>query len=71
MLPCKQYEVAHNDNKSKAERTVLYWNYPSKSVHMHMPGNCKLKLDVELFYEILKEEVNMMPPMKLWVIFMM
>jgi hypothetical protein len=30
-----------------------------------MPGNCKLKLDVELFYEILKEEVNMMPPMKL------
>jgi hypothetical protein len=26
---------------------------------------------VELFYEILKEEVNMMPPMKLWVIFMM
>jgi hypothetical protein len=30
-----------------------------------MPENCKLKLDKELFYEMLKEEVNMMPPKKL------
>jgi hypothetical protein len=30
-----------------------------------MPGNCKLKLDKELFYETLKEEVNMMPPKNL------